>query len=431
MKKKYFTKIMALAMTASMLICGNVNVMAAEEIEKESAIDPDKEYTLSFWDINSAETDSKYQARQKAMEEMQELYPNVKIETSYFQDSQYREKLPVAAAANELPDLFFNWIGTTTTSLVDAGKILDLTPYEETLTPNWEDSVVDSCYSDGKLYYMPSGLQAYLLYCNEDLLKENGLEVPGTYNELLNVIKVLSDKGITPMVTGGKDMYPVAILQEIIQLRLDGSEAMLKEIAGDESFDNEKTVKSAEMLAELNASGGFPKNALSMDSNEAYAQFLYGNAAMMYAGNWYAGMLDSEEKDFNVKAVNFPSIEGEIDPNAMLGGPCDIYMINSATEEPDVTVEWMTEFMKHFMKYEVEEAGCISGWKLDDVDTSNIGDVTKQQNEVFATAGDMIRNWDILIDLEKASVLYSKICEVFSGQSDPAAFGADFESIVR
>lgn len=427
MKKGFATKVnfaAALALTAGVFM--GMNVCA-----QESAIDPEQEYTITFWDINSSETDSKYKPREKALNEMAELYPNVTVETSYFQDLPYREKLPVAAAANELPDFFFNWVGTTTDALVDAGQVLNLTPYEDELVPMWEDSAAASCYSEGELYYMPSVMQAYMVYCNVDLLSEYGLEVPETYDDLQNVISVLSENGVYAMTAGGKDYFPIAILQEIFDLRLAGSETMLKQVSGEESFDTDITVQSAQLMADLYANGGFPKNTLSMDSNDAFAQFSMGKAAMMFGGNWNSGMLDAADLPFEVKVINFPSIEGEIDPNAMLGGPCDIYMINAEVENPEAVVEWTKEFMKRFTKYQVEDGGCIAGWKIDDIDNTNIGPITQQQNELFTTATDMIRNWDILMDYEKALNVYNKIEEVFVGQSDVNTFGADFESIVR
>lgn len=156
-----------------------------------------------------------------------------------------------------------------------------------------------------------------------------------------------------------------------------------------------------------------------------------GKAAMMYGGNWNSGMLDAAGLPFEVKVINFPSVEGENDSNAMLGGACDIYMINSEVENPDAVIEWIKEFMKRFTKYQVEDGGCIGGWKIYDIDTTNMGPITQQQNELLTTATDMIRNWDLLMDFEKALNLYTKIEEVFVGQSDADTFGADMESIVR
>lgn len=427
MRKQLATK---LGLSAAMVLTAGV-FMGMNVFAQESAIDPNQEYTITFWDINSSETDSKYKPREKALNEMAELYPNITVETSYFQDLPYREKLPVAAAANELPDFFFNWVGGTTDALVSAGQVLDLTTYEDELVPMWEDAAAASCYADGKLYYMPSVMQAYMMYCNVDLLSEYGLSVPETYDDLLNIISVLSENGVNAMTAGGKDHFPIAILQEIFDLRLAGSEMMLKQAYGEESFDTDITVQSAQLMADLYANGGLPKNILSMDSNDAFAQFTIGKAAMMFGGNWNSGMLDAADLPFEVKVINFPSIEGEIDPNAMLGGPCDIYMINSEVEYPEVVIEWTKEFMKRFTKYQVEDGGCIGGWKVEDIDSTNIGPITQQQNELFTTATDMIRNWDILIDYETALNVYTKIEEVLVGQSDVAAFGADMESIVR
>ena len=75
----------------------------------------------------------------------------------------------------------------------------------------FSDRLFDSCESlaydaDGNMYVFPYAGDEYVLwYYNKALFAENNLEVPTTYDELLNCIKVFNDNGIVPLAIFGQE----------------------------------------------------------------------------------------------------------------------------------------------------------------------------------------------------------------------------------
>lgn len=51
---------------------------------------------------------------------------------------------------------------------------------------------------DGRIYGIPAEIQANGIWYNKALFDQCGLEIPETYDELLNCCKVLRENGITP-----------------------------------------------------------------------------------------------------------------------------------------------------------------------------------------------------------------------------------------
>ena len=63
---------------------------------------------------------------------------------------------------------------------------------------------------DGQMYLMPNALYAEYFAYRKDIFGQYGLEVPKTWDEFLNVCKVLKDNGEIPLIVGGKEgLQPV------------------------------------------------------------------------------------------------------------------------------------------------------------------------------------------------------------------------------
>ncbi len=105
-------------------------------------------------------------------------------------------------------------------SYLDANKDVDIIMTSEECFDRYGDSLVDYCadlskedinlndiekdmlsmgYHDGKLSCIPMGQNIYGLIVNKTLLENEGLSVPANYEEFLNALAVLKDKGYTPI----------------------------------------------------------------------------------------------------------------------------------------------------------------------------------------------------------------------------------------
>ena len=127
----------------------------------------------------------------------------------------------------------------------------------------------------GALYGLPFGAETSILAYRKDILEEQGLEVPTTYDELREVMTKLHEAGIPAMTSRGKTGHQVTA-------------GWLLHLApmGGKIFDDEwnpvinspEAVKAAEFMRHVVKTG--PKGIETFGFGEASAAFLQGDAAL-------------------------------------------------------------------------------------------------------------------------------------------------------
>ncbi|WP_168120918.1 extracellular solute-binding protein [Paenibacillus sp. HB172176] len=134
--------------------------------------------------------------------------------------SQYDEKLNVAIASGDLPDVF-DVNATQLKKLVDAGQLADLTSAWETNATEFAQNMVledgghamQSATFDGKLYAIPQTTgavdTAHVLWIRTDWLTKLGLSEPQSMEDVLAIAEAFTTQD--PDENGKKDTYGMAI----------------------------------------------------------------------------------------------------------------------------------------------------------------------------------------------------------------------------
>jgi len=128
------------------------------------------------------------------------------IEVSYsLVSAEYDTALRLSMAANDLPDIFRVGSPSELAEMARAGVIHDLTPYRtkyasEIVEELWGISpVIETATFDGKLYGLPQTWPATdsisYLWIRGDWLQALNLEIPKTFNELINVMDAFMNSG--------------------------------------------------------------------------------------------------------------------------------------------------------------------------------------------------------------------------------------------
>ncbi|MBR4769253.1 MAG: carbohydrate ABC transporter substrate-binding protein, partial [Lachnospiraceae bacterium] len=130
-----------------------------------------------------------------------DMYPNVRL--SYAKLDDYNNTLATVLDSNEKPNIFFSYawmIGNKkydsvlahTENLSDPALKLDLNCIRQGLINR---------DADGNVYLVPVFSRTYGMLVNNDLFKKEGLSVPTTWEELLNVCEAFRNKGYkSPMM---------------------------------------------------------------------------------------------------------------------------------------------------------------------------------------------------------------------------------------
>lgn len=422
--------VLAMVMAASMMLglagCGGSSSGKALESVAGKEVQSGDKIKISLWHVWPEGNGGTAESFKKTLAEMEDKFPDVEFVIDAVADSgdAYKTKIKTAIAGGEAPDIFYSWGGGFSKAFVDAGKVLCLDDYmdEETKVKVIEGTTNNFIY-DGKLYGLPTRVNIGLLYCNKSMFDEAGLELPATYDELMQAIKVFKDKGITPMCVGAKDTWTAAMYLNALTMREAGTEYVNQVVNGEATIDTPEIKKSVELYQGMIDAGAFADGAIAISKDESQAVFLSGGMPMYYNGSWLcANIFDSPIKD-DIVALNFPVVEGgKGDPNEFLGGADQTFMINSETKNPEKVVEVYKFMCESFSKNVFTSGAGLPTWKSE-VDTSTI------ENQLLVNAYDLYQNctglslwWDTALTSEKATNHLETVTETFMKTITPDEF---------
>ena len=404
--------------TIAALAMGSMSVTAlADDAEK---------ITISMWHTWPEGNGGTAAAFAKTMEQVQEKFPEVEFVMDAVADSgdSYKTKLKTAAAGNELPDIFYTWGGGFSETWVDAGKVLCLDDYTSDETKDKFISGSDAFFTyDEKLYGYPLRTNVGVLYCNKAMFDEAGIEIPTTFDELLDAVKAFNEQGTVPFALGGKNPADIAWWTDQLTQRTAGADYVNQILNGEATYDTEADLQAAELFKELVDAGAFDAGAASTSRDEAYTLFASGLYPMYFCGSWYcANVMDSEVKD-GVIVVNFPAVDGAAGAaTEFLGGADQTFMINSEVENPEKVVE-VYAYMCETLSENVFLGGAgLPAWKTD-VDVSQI------ENTLLVSVYDLYKDcsginlwWDNALLAEQATEHLDTASKLFLGNITPEEY---------
>lgn len=310
---------------------------------------------------------------QEAIKRYEEKTGNT-VKMTMMEGESYKTKIKTCVASNTLPDVFNYWTGEQFETLVGSGNVMDLTDLvgEDTeYQDQFIDGAFDSVTIDNKIYAIPSAVTGQVLYYNTELFKEAGIEsAPATISELEEDCQKLSDKGITPIMVGSKDRWPLLGWFSYLAVRYGGTDLYVDATDGESetSFANDKFIEAGKKLNELSQKY-FVNGSLAIDSAAAPAQFAAGSAAMFIGGTWdIATLTSNEDMAKNISFAPFPAADdGDAeDVNTVYGGIANCMAVNASSENAEDAYELIKEIMSVESETEmVQKSGSLSCMKVD------------------------------------------------------------------
>lgn len=216
-KIKFLSIVLVLAMIFSLSACTKKDQAQApktdsektDTVEKKEEEQPKEEkkdkIEVEFWHAMSGPNG---ETLEKIINKFNESRDDIVINATF--QGGYKdlfEKLNAAAQANQLPALTMIY-GNRLSAYVKNDLVQPLDDYitDENIgfkKEIWDDipqGLRDFGTWDGKRYALPFNKSAFLMYYNEDALKENGIEVPITWDELRAAAEKLTKDGKTGIV---------------------------------------------------------------------------------------------------------------------------------------------------------------------------------------------------------------------------------------
>lgn len=295
----------------------------------------DKEVTLTVWGEEGQQA-LYADAFAKINEAFEKANPGIKIN---YQWSGSFDSLTVAVQTDSLPDVFFSQ-GNKNTSMSEMaanGYLLPLNEYI-TDTSRFPEDAYDYATVDDVIYCsLPAFFDYAVVFYNVDTFDKYELAVPKTWDEFLDVCKVLQDNGELPMAYGGNGWLDRYWLIGAMAPAYMESE-MVTWNEGAEISDYSNVRECFEDYREFLDAGYAGTDYAASDMASAQLSFANGQGAMIVDGTWNKGLYEN----MNVGCFPIPGKDGK---GYSQTGPSQslTYSASAKTTEPEAVGKYLPD----------------------------------------------------------------------------------------
>lgn len=237
----------------------------------------------------------------------------VEVEWVMETDGEYRNNLKRLNVTDELPAVItdLRTLPSLYQLMIEDGRIEDLSPYLEA-DEEWknmiEPAVLARCREeDGSIYLAPVSTEAFScagIFWNQDLFDRAEIdEFPETWDEFWECCDKLQAHGITPLALYTEENGWAAMLLATAEMADTEAGAEFMEQMYPKSYDNGSVYHMAETLQKIFRYT--KKDAVYSDFDEAYNNFITGNAAMLPEGFWMMEQI-AEDMEDQIRFAPFP-----------------------------------------------------------------------------------------------------------------------------
>ena len=294
--------------------------------------------------------------------------PGTTVEMQYLENESFKKKLTTLLQSPERPNIIYSWAGGVLREQVKAGVIEDITaPINNGWRERFNPAALNLYTIDNKVYGVPMLTSQVGFFYNKDLFAKAGVDGNAikTWADLLAAVKKLKAAGITPLVTGGADKWPLHFYWSHLAIRIGGKPAFDAALRGEgKGFASDTFVRAGEMFKELADLKPFQPGYLAATYPQSAGQFGDGKGAMMLMLN---GLLNTMKANAADKVgipddkmgwFAFPSIPGgKGAPDDTLGGMNGWLVTKGSPKEA-------AEFLKFFTDAQNQRIAAERGYYI-------------------------------------------------------------------
>lgn len=428
MKRKLLAAILSIAMTATLLTgCGGAGETQAPSAEGEASAGTAEgevqEIQWMFWDDLNATEDLISKGYADVIDRFNKDYEGQYHVTAVTTNlEEYYPKLNALVASNETPDVFIVSPGPNLEVYVEPGVAAPLDDY---LADGWKDTFTsDAVFSqmtyDGKIYAIPLNIAAACAFYNTEMFEAAGVEVPKTWDEMLDACEKLEAAGYTPITISAGTAWCLSMVAGYL-CEMEGIDLAALE-DGSASWEDGKAESAAAKLVEL--SRYFQKTAAGDTNDVATANFYNEEAAILIQGSWAIAQINGSNPDFESKCgvFQFPGVDRVI-------AKSDSLAMSSSTKYPEACIA----FMKYFtddtaQKYTAEIGGKIPVTSVE-YDESVAPAQLSYVMDVFSGAKGTFGFYNESMPSTEAGAYFDDtMVSVFLGDMTPAEAATDMET---
>ncbi|MEA4888456.1 MAG: extracellular solute-binding protein [Clostridiaceae bacterium] len=231
-------------------------------------------------------------------------------------ESDYLDKLATAFADGSTPNVFVEFGGSRCLDYVKADALVDMAPYLA-YDKTWSDSIMNGIWGatqyDGikGTWGIPFHLYQVCLFYNKEILSQNNIEPPVTFDELLQDCATLMAKGIYPFQVGESDIYRWGHLFNCLALKTYGADVTDRLADRSLKYDSPEMIALYQIIKDMFDKGYLGPNPLSTNAAAEDSLFLDEKAAFKYDGTWFISAAMNSDIYDKIGVVAFPTINEE------------------------------------------------------------------------------------------------------------------------
>ena len=281
----------------------------------------------------------------RAIEIFEESHPGVTVEFEEKGFEQIQDTAQMVLNSDDGPDIMEYNKGNATAGLLSSqGLLADLTqPAEERgwsdlLSSSLQTTAVyneDGIMGSGNWYGVPNYGEFVLVYYNQDMFDEYGVEVPTTLEEFEAVMDTFVDAGVTPLAVGGAEYPAQQIWYQLALANADRDFVNAFQLEGDVDFHGPEMTAGAEKFVEWVEAGYISPDATGIPAEDMGVSFTSGQYPILISGTWWFGRFVDEITDFEWSTFLFPGTD------LHLGSSGNIWVISENSENKELAYDFI------------------------------------------------------------------------------------------
>lgn len=342
----------------------------------------------------------------------------------------YDQRLRTLVAGGQLPEIFEIDGTPYCMELADAGLLVNMEDFLKKIGVYDQYIPLSLDYqrlSDGRLYQFPLEFSTEMVWYNTDIFEQYNLTAPKTFDEWVNVSKVLAENGVTPIAIEGIDGWPLMRYIAQLPFRRANNDYLVALSKGEAKFSDPIGLEAAQFVADIGQY--FQTGFSSTDYSTAFGLFLDGKTAMFEIGTWELNRFVAANlpEGLHVDYFYMPTCEGAVTaPNDYwafggIGIACA-----QATFDPEME-EFITYIINGYDElYQAKQH--FPGRKVEITDESAYDPLflrVMADNAVIGT--EACKPWDVLLPTDTVQTLHNELIELAMGTITPEQFCADMD----
>ena len=310
--------------------------------------------TVTFWHAFGSDSAEVATLDDVLIPMFEESYPDVDVKAVPVPYDELHQKLITAVAGDQLPDLVradIIWVP----ELADLGV---LEPLSQSM-PDFQE-LADAVFPgplatnrwQGEYYGLPLGTNTRVAMYNADVFAAAGVDVPSTFEELLEVAPALQDAGAFAFADNGASGWNV--LPWIWSAGGDITDEDVTTASG--YLNSAESVAGIQMLVDLYQGGYLPPiilgDAGGLATSDGLAQGAY---ATIYDGPWMYPIFAGQYPDFELNDA--PVFAGDGGSISVVGGE-DI-VLTSSSENKAAAAEFLRFLLSEEAQLAMAEVGVM------------------------------------------------------------------------